>query len=429
MRFSLFISRLFWALIISLSLTKCQNPEKSSAPTPSDNQIVIGQIDSVYSNILGESRKIWVHLPTSAKNELFGEQKYPVLYLLDGSAHFHSVSGMVNQLSTKNGNMVVPEMVVVAITNTNRSLDLTPTHVDIDTFTGDSIQYPSGGGNQFLDFIEQELMPYVERNYPVTSYRTFVGHSFGGLSVINALTTKPAMFDNYIAIDPSLWWDNQAFMRTTDSLLKTRNYDGKSLYIGVANTMSDEQAIANIMDDTTRSSLHIRSNLEFATTLESGLNNGLNFQWKYYENDTHGSVPLITEYDALRFMFPWYAFKNINQIYDPNSDTDELLNGIVSHFNNISQQFGYDVLPPAGMINDIGYTKMRIKKFEDAHLFFDLNIKNYPKVSNVYDSKGDCYLAQQDSLKALEFFTKALEVGPNNYSQPKIDAIKEGLKK
>ncbi|WP_422361007.1 alpha/beta hydrolase-fold protein [Reichenbachiella sp.] len=420
-------NRLFRVLLFPTVFFACQKQESPSPAAAASNTIEIGVTDSLYSDILGESRTVWVHVPNSAKNSLFGDRSYPVLYLLDGSAHFHSVSGMINQLSTKNGNMIVPEMVVVAILNTNRSRDLTPSHVEVDTYTGDSIQYDSGGGTAFLDFIEKELIPYIEKKYPVTSYRTFVGHSFGGLSVINALISKPDLFNNYIAIDPSLWWDNQTFMRTADSVLSSRSYTGKSLYIGVANTMKDEFTRETVMGDSTRSTLHIRSNLEFANTLEAGLDNGLNFQWKYYEHDTHGSVPLITEYDALRFMFPWYAFKNINQVYDPDSNAEDLLNDIVTHFSKVSEQFGYEVLPPAGMINDIGYTKMRIKKFEDAHLFFDVNIKNYPNISNVYDSKGDCHLAQGDSLKAIKLFTKALEVGPNDYSQPKIDTIKKSM--
>ena len=66
---------------------------------------------------------------------------------------------------------------------------------------------------------------------------------------------------------------------------------------------------------------------------------------------------------------------------------------------------------------------------EKASALFDLNIQNYPKNSNVCDSRGDCFLAQEDSIKALEYFTKALEVGSNDFSQEKIDLLKENLKK
>jgi predicted alpha/beta superfamily hydrolase len=186
-------------IAITFSLINCQQKENSVDTEVPTNQIVIGQIDSVYSDILGESRKIWVHIPESARNNDSSEIKYPVLYLLDGPGHFYSVTGMIRQLSTSNGNSIVPEMIIVAIPNTDRGRDLTPTHVDIDFFSGDSIQYSSGGGDKFLDFMEDELIPHIERTYPTARHKTFVGHSFGGLSVINALITRPQLFDNYIA--------------------------------------------------------------------------------------------------------------------------------------------------------------------------------------------------------------------------------------
>src|SRR5690606_1362862 len=117
----------------TLSLFTCEY-KKTHLIKPKKNEIVIGQIDTIYSNILKENREIWVHIPKSyAKNQL----KYPVLYLLDGDAHFYSVTGMIKQLSTINGNTISPEMVVVGIPNTDRTRDLTPTHVD-ESF-GDSI--------------------------------------------------------------------------------------------------------------------------------------------------------------------------------------------------------------------------------------------------------------------------------------------------
>jgi len=64
------------------------------------------------------------------------------------------------------------------------------------------------GGNKFLDFMEDELIPRIEKAYPASSYRTFVNHSFVGLSVINALINRQHLFNYYVAIDPSLWWDN-----------------------------------------------------------------------------------------------------------------------------------------------------------------------------------------------------------------------------
>jgi predicted alpha/beta superfamily hydrolase len=424
------MKRLLLFTILTLCLINCETKNSSETTIEKDNKIVFGHKEVIHSDILKEDREIWIHLPESAKNDSISSTKYPVLYLLDGDAHFYSVTGMIKQLSTANGNTMSPEMIVVGIPNTDRTRDLTPTHVN--EMFGDTI-FPktSGGGKNFLSFIEKELMPYVEKTYPTSNYKTFVGHSFGGLAVIDAFVDRPDLFNNYVAIDPSLWWDNQKLLKRAENVLRDNKYEGKSLYLGVANTMDEGMNYNEVENDTSQTTEHIRSILEFAKTTESIKDNGLNFKWKYYDNDSHGSVPLITEYDALRFLFPWYELKGINQFFDPTStaSVDDLVNLINSHYKNVSTNFGYEVLPPESFINQLGYAFMDNSDTQNkSNALFSMNVENYPNSSNVYDSLGDCYLAQQDSLKALNVFQKALEVGENEFSQEKIDMLKENLK-
>jgi predicted alpha/beta superfamily hydrolase len=416
------MKRILFIAFIALCLVSCESKKTPEITIEEDNPIVLGQKDVIYSNILKEDREIWIHLPESAMDDPKSLTKYPVLYLLDGPGHFYSVTGMIKQLSTTNGNTIVPEMIIIGIPNTDRSRDMTPTHVETDFFTGDSIQYASGGGNKFLDFMEDELMPYIEKTYPVSTYKTFVGHSFGGLAVINALINRPDLFNNYVAIDPSLWWDDEILLRNADSVLTENKFDGKALYVGVANTMNEGMTINEVRSDTAISSAHIRSILQFVNSTETKNDNGLLFKWKYYENDSHGSVPLIAEYDALRFLFPWYELKGLNKFFEPSStaSTGDLLNVIGAHYKNVSNHFGIETLPPEPFINSLGYRFMGDNKLDKANAMFKLNIRNYPNTSNVYDSMGDSYLAQNDSIKALELFTTALEVGDNDFSQEKL---------
>ncbi|MNK55562.1 putative esterase [compost metagenome] len=121
----------------------------------SDNKVIIGTIDSIQSKMLNERRKIWVYVPNSWSPD--SKQRYPVLYLLDGDAHFYSVVGMIQQLSQVNGNTICPEMIVVGIPNTDRTRDLTPTHVDSDPLF--SIQH-------FLKHraVASALFPLLKRN-------------------------------------------------------------------------------------------------------------------------------------------------------------------------------------------------------------------------------------------------------------------------
>lgn len=409
-----------YLLIIAIAIV-FTNCEKTDTKNGSDSQIVIGKIDSLHSTILNETRKVWVYVPPNASEKT----KYPVLYLLDGDAHFDSVTGMIKQLSTINGNTLTPEMIVVGIPNTDRTRDLTPTHVKI-VFGDSTFSKTSGGGNKFFEFIEQELFPFIENKYHTTSYKTFVGHSLGGLMVIDALVKRPQLFTNYIAIDPSLWWDNQLLLQQADSVLSKNKFEGKSLYVAVANTMNEGMDVKNVTNDTTEATVHIRSILQFANVTDSKKDNGLNFGWKYYNDDDHGSVPLIAEYDALRFLFPWYKLKGLDKFFNPASKaaSEDLIAMITAHYENVSTHFGYTVLPPEEFINSIGYALLSNKP-DHAHSLFELNIKNYPASGNVYDSMGDAYLAKADTIKAIELFTKAMDVG-SPATKEKLEKLKAG---
>src|SRR5687768_9949355 len=116
------------ALLFSLLVLAAVLPAQAPA-----NAVSIGVRDPVWSATLRENRRYLVYTPPSYSDTTYQPRSYPVLYLLDGDAHFHSVTGLVQILGTGvNGTFVVPEMIVVAIPNTNRSRDMTPTKVDRD---------------------------------------------------------------------------------------------------------------------------------------------------------------------------------------------------------------------------------------------------------------------------------------------------------
>ncbi len=412
------MKQLLVLLLTALILVSCQNKEAAKNTEPGNSNLIIGKTDSLRSEILDETRNIWVHVPDEAAGAIFGQTSYPVLYLLDGPGHFHAVTGMLKNLGD---NGIVPRMVVVGIPNTDRTRDLTPTHVDV-MFGDSAFARTSGGGAKFMDFVEKELIPYVESKYPVTGYRTFVGHSFGGLSAVYSLLSRPHLFSNYVAIDPSLWWDDWRMVQWADSIFKDESMKGKALYIGVANTMEEGMEIDRVLRDTARSSNHIRSILTFINQAETEKSSGLNFGWKYYADDDHGSVPLITEYDAFRFLFPWYRLKGMNEFFqeDAEKTVQELITKLDDHYSRISEHFGYQVLPPESEVNSLGYNLLNANS-DMAKAMFELNIKNYPGSANVYDSMGDYQLSQSDTLQAVEYFRKALELGDNPITKQKLD--------
>jgi len=391
-----------------------------NAQSQNDNKIVIGKIDSVYSKILGEQRKIWVYTPDMTSGN--SNQHWPVVYLLDGDGHFASVVGMIQQMSQVNGNNVYPEMIVVAIPNTDRTRDLTPTHITSDPPMMDSnFSKTTGGGENFVAFMEKELMPHVDSVYPTAPYKLLIGHSFGGLTVMNVLTNHTKLFNAYIAIDPSMWYDQQRFLAATEKKLAEKNYGGTRLYVGIANTMPDGMTLAKLKKDTSSDTRHIRSIFELDKFLKAHSQNGLKYASRYYADDNHGSVPFASEYDGLRFIFDYYRLNVTGKEF---ADTSAALAiKIEKHYEMVSKEMGYKISPPESNVNFLGYAAMNSKDFEKAAAFFKMNIENYPKSSNVYDSYADLLVATKDTVNAIINYKKALTIQDNAFTKQKLNAL------
>ena len=377
------------------------------------NQIVIGSKDIIHSKILNEQREVWVRVPISASDTIYSKQRYPVVYLLDGDSHFSSVVGMIEFLSS---NYFCPEMIVVGIPNTDRTRDLTPTHMDswqfLDFVPDSNFCKNSGGGEKFISFIEKELMPHIDSLYPTAPYRMLIGHSLGGLTVMNTLIHHTNLFNSYIAIDPAMSWDNQNLLKETKKSLANNTYSGVSLFLGIANTMKVGMDTIKVKKDTTKSTGHIRSIFELRNYLNNNKQNQLKFAYRYYSNDNHITVPLITEYDALRFIFDYYQFNIFN--FNDCKNIENL-------YENVSKHLGYKVKPPESMVNSLAYTYLSSNRFDEAIYLFKLNIVNYPESYNVYDSMGDFYATKGDKADAIDNYKKALSIKEVPAVRQKLD--------
>jgi predicted alpha/beta superfamily hydrolase len=404
-------------IILMLILSILTNLVFAQGKVEKEN-IVIGKTDSIQSKILGEQRKIWVHVPDGAN------QKYPVVYVLDGDRHFSSVVGMIQQLSTANGNMMCPKMIVVGIPNTDRTRDLTPTHIDADLPMMDSISAKtSGGGEKFIAFMKKELMPYIEAKYPAAPYKILIGHSFGGLAVMQTFTHHTDLFNSYICIDPSMWWDKEKLLKQTQQVLAENNFEGKSIYLGIANTMEENMDIKKVEKDTSVDSKHIRSILKLQAAFEKNKQNGLKYRGKYYPDDTHDSAPLISEYDALRFFFDFFPLKLDTK--DFTDSTGTLATKYQNHFTLLSQKMGYLIKPDKMEINYMGYYFLDRKIYKTAESLFKLNIENYTENFNVYESYGDYFIGIGDKVNAIIQLKKALSIMENEASRKKLSELEE----
>ena len=255
----------------------------------------IGVIDSIYSKTLEEYRRIYIQLPDSYLTE--NDEKYPVVFILDGEVLLPTVNNFQNFYSGG----FTPEMVLVGISNAkNRRRDLTTSK--IKETNGRPFNGENGKASNFSDFIEKELIPFIENKYPVTNFRTLIGHSYGGLFTIYTLINHPHLFTNYLAIDPSLDWDNQKLLKEAQGAFATQKYENKSLFMSLSGQlhMQDSKVtIDNVMQDTTELTLFSRSNIAFSNLVKKNAKNGLTFEWKFYPGDLHGTVAFPSIMDGL----------------------------------------------------------------------------------------------------------------------------------
>jgi predicted alpha/beta superfamily hydrolase len=392
------------------------------------NSVAIDKIDTFDSKKLNEKRTIWIHVPESAKKD--PKKKYPVVYLLDAEWNFASVASTFSFLSSVNGNNFWPEAIIVGIVNTNRKRDLTPTHVVDGLWIDSAMASVSGGGETFMAFIEKELIPHIDSVYPTTQYRILVGHSLGGLMVINALLHHQNLFKGYIAIDPSMWWDNQRVLQEVEGTLKATAYSGQSLFLAMAHTQPGEMDTLSLRKDTTSGTLHSRSILKLANYLMAKSPNGLQASFRYYDQDTHSSVPLIATYDALHFIFKDYPLVIKDRYYlDPKFDFTSFLR---THFENLTSEYGMTdangktLLPPEDLVNNLAYYLFNEKKqFARAEELFAMNLKNYPESFLAYQFLGDLYKAKGDKSRAVVSYKKSLSIKETSEARIKLEKVEQ----
>ncbi|WP_372934932.1 alpha/beta hydrolase-fold protein [Mariniphaga sediminis] len=366
-------------LLIGINQVKSQHTD----------QIIIGTKHRLHSGILNEEREYWVSLPESYNLEGSSYKRYPLLIVLDGNSHFRSITGMVNYMSSGyNGNRSIPEMIVVAIQNVDRRRDFTPDKIVTVR------ENNSGGGDKFLSFLEEELIPELDQQYRTEPYRILFGHSLGGLLATHAYMKEKTVFNSFIAVDPSFGtWDAE----TMDNKLAAVTEHSFERFIYIATANWGKRNINN-------RDRHIR----LYEALNSKCEGKFPAKLEYFENENHGSVPPVAFYNGISAIFKGYGIS-----YREVESTAQL----IQHFQSIAQRLSWDFSPPEYLVNRVGYSLLQSKNEDDkkrALAFFKLNTENFPDSYNAFDSLGEAYEMLGDKANAVIHYKKSLELHPGN---------------
>jgi predicted alpha/beta superfamily hydrolase len=284
---------------------------------------------SLKSTVLGEERIILVRTPPGYETN---DVKYPVLYMTDGDAHMGHTASTIEFL-TRSGR--ISDLIVVGVTNTDRTRDLTPAISSYKNAAGE-LRFPtSGGADNFLKFFQTELIPEIEKEYRVQPYRIFAGHSLGGLFAIHAMMTKPGLFNSYVAVSPSLQWENFEALKRAEDFLKNQKELNVTLFVSLGN---EPGAIGESFD-------------KFREALAKSNIKGFEWQAERMSDEDHGSVVLRSHYFGLRKVYAdWQAPRD-----QKSGAVLGGLKGVDAHYAKLSGRFGYSIPTPEGLINQIGY--------------------------------------------------------------------------
>lgn len=411
---------LLWFIVMGTLLISNQSLLAQSTENPLIQPYETEIVDSLYSNTLKEYRRYWVRLPENYNPK--NVEKYPVVYLLDG----FSLQNTLETVYTNYWGHYLPHMILVGISNeSNRTRDLTTTQIKMRR--GAAMDAATGGAPNFSEFITNELIPQIDKSYPTTPYRTLMGHSYAGLFTIHMLLEYPEAFKNYIAMDPSIEWDGQEILNRAKEKLTAKKYEGKSLFVSLAaeqlHMFDASITVENIMEDTSEFTLFARSIIEFSkfTAIEA---NGLNFSWKIYPEDLHGTVPLPSMRDGLVNVFEWYQFKSPQRYNNPDTSVETIKKLLKKQEEIYTEAFGYQVPPMVEeMLNGYGYMNLQMGQPDKAHLFFQTNIDYFPNSANAYDSMADYYESKDDNVKALSYVTKAYELSGSDYYKKRMEKL------
>lgn len=355
-----------------------------NAQTP----LQFGNSYDIESKVLGETRTLLICTPRGYEQS---QEKYPVIYMLDGMAHYIYAFGVESMLSR---NRLMPQSIIVSITNTARNRDFTPT-IEEGRQVG-------GGADNFLKFLEDEVFPFVEKKYRTQPYRTIYGHSLCGMFSLYSLVTKPELFDSYIAVSPYLMYDNEVVLNKMIKVLEKQPVFNKKIYV----TLGHEPAYDNSLNKMTDL---FKANLKPA-------------DWTLvrFPDDTHGSVPLKSFYGGLEFIY--------NSWRVPQEVIDEGVESIAGYFVKISKEYKYEIIPPENMINMLGYQFSNENKYEKAKEMFEYNIKLYPNSANVYDSYAELLEKLGENDEAAKNYKLAVERGEKN-GDPNLNIYKTNFER
>jgi predicted alpha/beta superfamily hydrolase len=363
--------------------------------------ITCGERVTLHSKILGEERTVFISVPVSYTR---GAQRYPVLYLTDAQGQFDQSRSSAAFLA-RNG--LVPEIIVVGVANNDRTRDLYATKADFKA-NGRTIPFPnSGHSDQFLEFLEKELIPWIDSTYRTTPLRILAGVSAGGNFALHAMRMRPGLFQAIIAASPWLAWDDARELKQLVPFLESAELKTRALFVSYAN--EEHQA-----------GPEMKGNVETVIrVLRARKDASVRWASATYPDEDHETTVLKSYFDAIRMVFADWRFPR-----DTQNKLMGSLDDVKAHYARFGEGLGYTQLPPENVVNELGYQLLGMKALDQSLAAFRYNIEIYPQSANVWDSLADALEQAGKTDDALASCHKAVSLAEAN-GDPSLESFRK----
>jgi len=345
---------------------------------------------NIESSSLSEQRTVVVQLPKSYQTH--PNKRYPVIYRLDGAGNLPLINAVLERLQE---NDQAPEVIVVAIESTNRLRDFYPT-------VNKEPQGPvgeGGGAAKFLAFVEQELMPLVNKQYRTHDYKVIAGASAAGVFALYAMQADPELFQAHIAYSPAVWWNYGAPAKSLNTFVTKAKSINSYVYINIG----EEAGIMRERYD------------DMQQTIQNSKVQNLRFKSDAFAGVSHNLTSAAGAFNAYHGLF---LSKQM-----PLSALGDDVSSIDAYYQRLSQQWGEQIAPPDRAVRMLGYSLTDNQQFERAIEVFKYNIKNYPKSAYALSALSYGYEMQGNIRQALVQIEAAIAVADDSY--PYLDYLKE----
>lgn len=330
---------------------------------------------TIHSAILQEDRELTIYQPAS------NEQPLTTIYLLDGEWNFTYVKGILDLFVRWNR---IPDVRLVSVHNVNRTRDFTPT-LDDERFPG------SGGAGNFLSFVRDELIPYIEKETGPAENRLIIGHSFGGLFALYSLFESPGLFDGYIAISPSVWWKDD-FMLSDEYEARLAGMQGKPFVF----VSTGEYDRGNVV-----------SGKRYVDWLKSHTDSEqLNIHFAQFDGENHFTNVSISIHEGLSKYFPGPEVKDeMVMAYQMGG-----LGQLKGWFERQQVELGSRFVLPSESVLELALEKAREADVTAAIEMLVWYQDADPQNGNISYYLGVFYEMAKDSDRAINSFRKALSM-------------------